>query len=249
MSGCLEGKNALVTGATSGIGRSVASAMAANGAGVVVSGRNAARGDAVVEEIRRDGGRAVFVQADLTDRASVLRLAREALDASGGRVDILVNNAGIYPFTGTEETSEEVYDQTFAVNVKAPFFLVAALAPAMADRGQGAVINLSSMAAGFAMPGGALYGATKAALELLTKAWATEFGPRGVRVNAVAPGTIRTEGVEAMGEEFDHQVHLAPAGRAGRPEEIADAVVFLAADTASFVQGTVLAVDGGRVAV
>ncbi len=133
--------------------------------------------------------------------------------------------------------------------LKVPFFLVASLAPAMAERGWGSIVNVSTMVASFGQAGMALYGASRAALELLTKAWAAEYGPRGVRVNAVAPGPTRTRMMEAVPEEMVNQLAaLAPAGRVAEPEELAAAIVFLASDDASFVHGVTLAVDGGRVA-
>jgi NAD(P)-dependent dehydrogenase (short-subunit alcohol dehydrogenase family) len=130
-----------------------------------------------------------------------------------------------------------------------PFFLVAELAPAMARRGHGVIINVSTMVAEFGMDQMALYGSSKAAVELLTKSWAAEYGPAGVRVNAVRPGPTRTEGTTDMGEALDHLASAAPSGRPGLPEEIAAAVAYLSSDAASFVQGAVLPVDGGRSAV
>jgi NAD(P)-dependent dehydrogenase (short-subunit alcohol dehydrogenase family) len=244
----LRGKTALVTGATSGIGRATAVALASAGAVVGVSGRDKERGEAVVEAIRAAGGSAVFLAADLVDGETAGDLAARATEALGGRVDILVNSAGIFPFGPTDSIDEATVDAVFDVNVKAPWFLVAALAPAMAERGSGAIVNVSTMVAQFGADGMALYGSSKAALELLTKAWAAEFGPRGVRVNAVSPGPTRTEGTAAMGEALDQLASLAPVGRPARPEEIAAAIAFLVSDQASFVHGAVLAVDGGRAA-
>src|SRR5450759_2453459 len=163
------------------------------------------------------------------------------------RVDILVNNAGGGSFGPTQATTEETFDDTFAINVKVPFFLVAELAPAMAARGSGAIVNVTTMVGGFGNAGMALYGSSKAALNLLTKAWAAEYGPSGVRVNAVSPGPTRTRMMEAVPEEMVNQLAaLAPAGRVAEPEELAAAIVFLASDDASFVYGVTLAVDGGR---
>jgi NAD(P)-dependent dehydrogenase (short-subunit alcohol dehydrogenase family) len=242
----LAGATALVTGATSGIGRAAAVALARRGAHVLVSGRDAARGDAVVTEIRSAGGKADFVAADLADAGSVRELARRAVELGGGHVDILVNNAGVFPFGPTQGARDEDIDTVFAVNVKAPFILTGELAPAMAARGKGSVINVLTMVARFGMAGMALYGSSKAALTLLTKAWAAEFGPSGVRVNAVSPGPTRTEGTEVMGDQLDRLAALAPAGRPAAPEEIAAAISYLAGDQASFVHGAVLDVDGGR---
>ena len=242
-------KIALVTGATSGIGRAAAEQFAARGHRVVVSGRDAERGDAVVQGIRDAGGTADFVAADLRDEAGARALAAQATELGGGRVDVLVNSAGIFPFGPTAETTEQGFDDVVGINVKAPYFLVAALAPAMAERGEGAVVNVTTMVAEFGAAGMGIYGASKAALVLLTKSWAAEFGPSGVRVNAVSPGPTRTEGTAVMGEALDQLAAAGPAGRPGTAAEVAEAIVFLATDTASFIHGAVLPVDGGRIAV
>ncbi|MEU6094124.1 glucose 1-dehydrogenase [Streptomyces sp. NPDC047079] len=248
MTARLQHKTALVTGATSNIGRAIAVAFAAEGAHVVVSGRNRERGEAVVAEIRSRGGLADFVAADLDGSpAASRRLADEARHALGGRLDVLVNNAGVYPGPPTPETDEETFDRVFAVNVKAPFFLTAAVAPAMAAAGGGAVINLGSWVARLGIPIGTLYSSTKGALETLTRAWAAEFGPSGVRVNAISPGVI----LEApAGGEDSHpagaMMRGTPAGSVGTPEAIAQAAVYLASQEAGFVHGITLDVDGGR---
>jgi NAD(P)-dependent dehydrogenase (short-subunit alcohol dehydrogenase family) len=244
----LVGKTALVTGATSGIGKATAAALARRGARVLVSGRDIARGEAVVSAIRASGGEADFLKAELDDPESTRNLARRALDIAG-HVDILVNNAGVFPFGATAETSLATFHDVYATNVRAPFILVAELAPKMAQRGNGAIVNVSSMVGDFGMAGMALYGSSKAALNLLTKAWAAEFGPKGVRVNAVSPGPTRTDGTAGMGDGIAQLAAMAPAGHPATPEEIADAIVYLASDNASFVHGAVLPVDGGRAAV
>jgi NAD(P)-dependent dehydrogenase (short-subunit alcohol dehydrogenase family) len=245
----LENKTALVTGATSNIGRAIAIAFGAEGAHVVVSGRSKERGDEVVAEIRAAGGRAEFVAADLDGSAKASRdLAAAATQLLGGRIDVLVNNAGIFPGSGTAATDEATFDEVYAVNVKAPFFLTAAIAPAMADRGSGAIINLGSWIARLGIPVGTLYSSTKGAVETLTRAWAAEFGPAGVRVNAISPGVIRATG---PGQPSEHPAEAfmrgTPAGRSGTPDAIAHAAVYLASDEAQFVHGTVIDVDGGRV--
>ncbi|MEA5453718.1 SDR family oxidoreductase [Sinomonas sp. JGH33] len=249
MESSLNGKVALVTGGNSGIGRAVATELAGRGAHVILSGRNQDRGALAVADIRANGGRADFVPATLDDEASARKLAKEAVALGGGHVDILVNNAGMFPFGPTHKTTEEQFDAIYGLNVKVPYFLVAELAPPMVQRGHGAIVNIGTMVAHFGMAGMALYGSTKAALVLLTKAWAAEFGPAGVRVNAVSPGPTRTEGAEVMGEGLDQLAQTLPLRRTGQPEEIAAAVAFLVSDDAAYVQGAVLPVDGGRVAV
>ena len=245
----LTGSTALVTGATSGIGRAAASALAARGAHVIVSGRDASRGEDAVAGIRAAGGKADFVAADLRDADGARALAAAARALGGGHVDILVNSAGIYPFLSTAETSEADFDAVFTLNVKAPYFLVADLAPRMAEQGHGVIVNVTTMVAEFGAAGVGLYGASKASLVLLTKSWAAEYGPAGVRVNAVSPGPVRTEGTRPMGDALDELAAVGPAGRPGSPEEIADAIVYLTTEQSSFVHGAVLPVDGGRIAV
>jgi NAD(P)-dependent dehydrogenase (short-subunit alcohol dehydrogenase family) len=236
----LEGERALVTGATSGIGRAVALQLARDGAEVLVHGRDAGRGAATVEEITVGGGKASFVAADLADAADVKWLANEV-----GEVDVLINNAGISLFAATAEVDVAEFDKMFASNVRAPFLLVAALAPGMAARGHGSIVSLSSMAGGVGLVGGAAYGATKASLEAMTRAWAAEYSASGVRVNAVAPGPVYTPASrrsEALGE-------TTPMRRASQPEEIAEVIAFLASHRASYITGTTVAVDGGRRAI
>jgi NAD(P)-dependent dehydrogenase (short-subunit alcohol dehydrogenase family) len=240
---------ALITGATSGIGRAAACKLAQSGVHVMVVGRNVERGEKTIAEIRAAGGKADFISSDLRDAASVRAVARKAVELGGGYVDILINNAGKYPFGATHETSEESFDDVYALNVKAPYFLVAELAPLMAQRGQGTIVNVSTMVADYGAAGTSLYGSSKAAIKLLTKTWAAEYGPKGVRVNAVSPGPTRTEGTAVMGDTLQQLAAQAPAGRPAAPEEIAEAIVFLASDRASFIEGAVLPVDGGRTAV
>ena len=245
----LKDRTALVTGSTSGIGKATAIALAARGARVLVVGRDEQRAKDVVAEIEGSGGSAAFRLATLSDLDSARDLAEWATEAGDGHVDILINNAGVAVLGPSNAATEAEFDGTFALNVKVPFFLVASLAPAMAERGWGSIVNVSTMVASFGQAGMAMYGASRAALELLTKAWAAEYGPSGVRVNAVAPGPTRTALMEGVPEEMVSQLAAqAPAGRVARPAELAAAIVFLASDDASFVHGVTLAVDGGRVA-
>ena len=245
----LRGKTALVTGSTSGIGRATAMGLAARGAHVLIVGRDEQRAEDVIAEIEGSGGSAAFRLTTLGDLESGRDLVEWATEAGDRHVDILINNAGIALLGPSNAATEAEFDETFALNVKVPFFLVASLAPAMAERGWGSIVNVSTMVASFGQAGMAMYGASRAALELLTKAWAAEYGGRGVRVNAVAPGPTRTALMKGIPDEMVNQLAgQAPAGRVAEPEEIAAAIVFLASDEASFVQGVTLAVDGGRVA-
>jgi NAD(P)-dependent dehydrogenase (short-subunit alcohol dehydrogenase family) len=242
-------QTALITGGTSGIGRAAANKMALLGIHVLVVGRSVERGEKTVAEIRAAGGDADFISSDLRDVSSAREVAKKAIELGNGHVDILVNNAGIFPFGPTNKMTEEQFDKVYSLNVKAPYFLVAELAPLMAARGKGAIVNVSTMVADFGMSGMSLYGSSKAAINLLTKSWAAEYGSSGVRVNAVSPGPTRTEGTEVMGEGLEQLAAQAPAGRPATADEIAEAIVFLATDRSSFIYGANLAVDGGRTAV
>lgn len=243
--GKLQGQTALVTGSTSGIGHGIASALAAEGAHVVVTGRDEARGAAVVKAIRAAGGQADFIQADLSTAEAARSLAKTATKALGGHLDILVNNAGIYPVGPTADVTDETLEALLAVNIRAPHALVGVIAPAMAARGHGSIINIGSWMGSLGIGYSALYGATKVALEQMSRSWAAEYGHSGVRVNSVAPGATLTEGNEAAKEVLEQMTAPTPAGRIGTPDDIGKAVVFLASDDASFIHAATLAVDGG----
>ncbi|WP_205780202.1 SDR family NAD(P)-dependent oxidoreductase [Micromonospora ureilytica] len=245
-------KTALITGSTSGIGRATALKLARGGVHVIASGRDVERGLEVVEKIRAEGGEADFVASDLRDARSAAELAAKATraaESAGGTLDILVNNAAIGAGGPTAGTEESTFDAVLGTNLKAPFYLVANLAPAMAARGGGAIVNVSTLAAEVALPGLSVYGASKAALDLLTKSWAAEFGPAGVRVNSVRPGPTRTPGSAALGDTLGQLAAQAPLGFVADPEDIAAVIAFLVSDEARFVTGVILDADGGRTAV
>jgi NAD(P)-dependent dehydrogenase (short-subunit alcohol dehydrogenase family) len=236
----LGGQTALVTGATSGIGKAAAVTLGEHGASVVVHGRDPIRGAQVVKQIHQAGGQARFVAADLSDPAAITGLVAEV-----GRIDILVNNAGSSWFGPSSDLDIATYDQLFDGNVRSAYLLTAALAPAMASNGGGVIINVSSMVATVGLSGGAAYSATKAALEAMTRSWAAEYGASGVRVNAVAPGPVYTPAAKAT----DALAKTTLLNRAAQPEEIAETIVFLVSPRAAYITGATIAVDGGRTAV
>jgi NAD(P)-dependent dehydrogenase (short-subunit alcohol dehydrogenase family) len=243
----LDGRRALVTGSTGGIGVGIARSLSQAGAFVVVSGRDGRRGADVVADLIADGGPAAFVRADLSfGETAASALATGAAEAAGGGIDVLVNNAAmlINP-TPTADVDESLMMQAFAVNVVAPFLLTGMLAPAMAERGWGAVVNIGSINGVVGMSRSALYSATKAALHSLTKSWAAEFASAGVRINTVAPGPTATD------FNLDREALLAPivaripSGRMSTLEDVGAVVAFLASDAAVNIHGATLTVDGG----
>lgn len=242
MSRELEGKAALVTGATSGIGRATAIQLASQGATVLVHGRNAARAVEVLEQIEMSGGTARFIDADVSSTEGVRSVIEQA-----GEVDILVNNAGFSWFGSSTDLDADTLDALFDSNVRAPYLLVSALAPAMVVKGQGTIISVASMAGIVGLAGGAAYGATKLSLVGFTRSWAAEYSPSGIRVNAVAPGPAYTTGSDA--DSIRALGNTTLLGRAAQPEEIAEVIGFLASPRASYITGAVIAVDGGRTAV
>lgn len=246
--GKLDGRSALVTGSTSGIGRGIAARLAAEGAHVAVSGRDAERGKAVVADIADAGGRADFVAADLSTAPEAHALGRTALELTGGRVDILVNNAGIFPPTSTLDLEEATFTQVIDVNVRGPVFLTQALLPSMLARRSGVVINIGSWVAQVGFTGGALYSASKAMIEQLTRGWAAEFGSQGIRVNAITPGVIISDPGGASTGLRHRMAENTPAGHAGSIEDIASAAAYLASDESAYVHGITLVVDGGALA-
>ncbi len=241
------GRTALVTGSTGGLGVAIATAFADEGAFVIVSGRDKSRGDSVVADIRSGGRAAMFIDADLgAGEHETRRLAERATEAAGGPLDILVNNAAMLLLPApTAEISESLLRDTFSVNVFAPLLLTGAIAPAMAERGTGAVVNIGSITGLRGSAGSAVYSANKAAIHSFTQSWADEYGPHGVRVNAVAPGPIATERQLEFSEHVQPVLARLPSRRMSTPAEVAAAVTFLASDDAANIHGAVLSVDGG----
>jgi NAD(P)-dependent dehydrogenase (short-subunit alcohol dehydrogenase family) len=247
----LIGRTALVTGSTSGLGAGIATALAAAGAHVVVTGRTSAHGEQVVARIESDGGQATFVPVDFSEGPdSIAALAATATEAVDGRLDILVNNVAtlIQPAPTSDVTAAEI-TATFGVSVLTPFLLTGMVAPAMAQRGDGAIVNIGSISGLVGANGSALYGATKASVHQLTRAWAAEYGPAGVRVNAVSPGPIATERSDEYAAAIAPVLAQLPSHRMSSVAEVAAAVVFLAGPHAGNIHGAILSVVGGWSAI
>jgi 3-oxoacyl-[acyl-carrier protein] reductase len=244
----LSGKVAIVTGASKGIGAGIAKEMGAAGASVVVNYASSKKGaEDVVAEIKKNGGKAIALQADMAKKAEIERLFSEAMKAFG-RIDILVNNAGIYESVPLEAITEEHFHKLFNVNVLG-IILASQQALKYFGREGGSIINISSVASTKAPPTFAVYDATKGAVDTLTKALANELGPRNIRVNAINPGVVITEGLHAagvVGSDFEKlAISQTPLGRTGVPADIAPAAVFLASSDASWLTGETLAISGG----
>lgn len=243
----LENKVAIVTGGGHGIGKATALRLAREGASVVVVDIDVEAAGVVVETIQEQGGQAFAMQVDVTQRDAVEKMVEEAL-ARFGRVDVLVNNAGITQDAQLRKMSEEAFDRVVNVNLKGVFNCTQAVLPAMLEQGSGVILNASSVVAANGNFGQTNYVATKAGVTGMTKVWARELGRKGIRVNAVAPGFIRTRMTEAIPEKVMENLRTRIAmQRMGEPEEIANAYLWLASDEASYVNGHVLAVDGGTV--
>ena len=250
----LADRVAIITGGASGIGRATALLFAREGAAVIIADLNAQTGQAVVSEIEKAGGRAFFESADVTSAVDCRRVVERTLQEFG-KIDVLFNNAGIIRRATVLDLSEEDWDRVMAVNVKSVFLLSREVIPHMQKAGGGSIINTAS---GWGLTGGAkaaVYCASKGAVVLLTKAMAVDHGPQNIRVNCICPGDtdtgmLRSE-AQQLGEaagRFLADAARRPLGRMGKPEEIAQAALYLASDASSFVTGTALVVDGGGLA-
>ena len=246
----LEGKVAVVTGASKGIGASIAKFLAAEGASVVVNYSSSKSGaDSVVSEIVKNGGKAIAIKADVSKKAEIEQLFAETGKAFDG-LDILVNNAGVYEFVPLEEINEEHFHKLFDLNVLGLILTSQEASKHFGPRG-GTIVNISSVASTSTPPTGPVYSATKAAVDAVTRTLAKELGPRHIRVNSINPGMVETEGTAALGvtlpeNEFRQHIEaLTPLGRIGQPADIAPAVVFLSSDDSSWITGETLYVAGG----
>lgn len=244
----LAGKVAIVTGASKGIGAAIAKRLAAEGASVIVNYASSKSGaDKVVAEIVQAGGQATAVQADVSRKMDIDRLFAEVQKVYG-RLDILVNNAGIYEFAPLETITEEHFQKQFNVNVLGPI-LTSQAAVRLFDSAGGNIINISSVVSTLAFPNASVYSGTKGATDAVTRSLAAELAPRNIRVNAIRPGMVETEGTHAAGiEESDLQKQVlaqTPLGRLGQPHDIAGAAVFLASADSSWITGETLVISGG----
>ena len=244
----LKGKVAVVTGASKGIGAGIARALGAAGASVVVNySSDKAGAEAVAADIAESGGKALAVQADISRAGDVSRLFAETKTAFG-KLDVLVNNAGVFKFLPLEESSESEFHRHFNTNVLGPILAVREAARYFGSEG-GSVINISSVVSEAGLPGSLIYAATKGALDTVTRVLAAELGPRGIRVNTIAPGMVESEGTHAagvIGGDFQKQVEAkSPLGRIGQPDDIAKVALFLASDAAGWVTGERIVASGG----
>ena len=241
----LEGKVAIVTGSTSGMGRATAVLFAREGAKVVVTGRNEERAKAVVEQIKNEGNEAMYVIVDTSKVEDAKVLVDKTIEAYG-TVDVLFNNAGTLSMSSLQNVSLEEWNTVMNVNVTSALYLTQLVAPIMKAKGKGVIVNTSSVAAFGAHHGFAAYVTSKHAMNGLTKSMAWELGPE-VRVNAIAPGAIHTAMVDSIGGPavLQGMIDGCPMKRVGQPEDIANVALFLATDDSSFIDGQIIKVDGG----
>ncbi|WP_119695899.1 SDR family NAD(P)-dependent oxidoreductase [Microbacterium halotolerans] len=248
----LSGLTAVVTGGNQGLGRAFALALAENGARVAIVARNAERNEKMVAEAREAGHEIFAITADITDDEQVARMTAEAVEGLGGRVDILVNNAGTCYHNESWDVTDSEWDDVWQLNVRALWKASLAFGAHMRENGSGSVVNIGSMS-GLIVNRPQMqpaYNASKAAVHHLTKSLAVEWAPLGIRVNAVAPGYVKTEMAPVDKPEFQrYWVEDTPQQRFALPEEIAPSVVFLAGPASSFITGSVLVADGGYTAV
>jgi len=243
----LQNKTAIITGGASGIGLACARLFAQEGARVAIFGRRQDRFDQAQKEI---GSAVLAVQGDITQEQDTERLVKTAIRQLG-KVDILVNNAGIFAPSPLHETEDAVWDQTFAINIRGVFQLTRKILPLMIAQGTGSIIHISSILGMIAVPGTAAYNASKGALNQFSKSIAVEYGGQGIRSNSICPGMIETEMTEELRSDQDLMQEFLkgyPLGRFGKPEEVAQACLFLASDESSFITGTTLPIDGGYTA-
>lgn len=242
----LEGKTALITGGANGIGKVTARKFLQEGAKVVISDFNAEAGEQTVSELR-EYGHISFTAADVSDTKQVEQMVADTMDTYG-RIDVLINNAGITIDGLLTKMDEESWEKVISVNLTGVFKCTKAVAPAMLEQGSGVILNASSVVGIHGNIGQTNYAATKAGVIGLTKSWAKEFGPKGIRVNAVAPGFIVTDMTAKVPQKIlDMMESKTPLRKLGKPEDIASAYLFLASDEASYINGTILSVDGGLV--
>lgn len=241
-----EGKVVIVTGSTSGIGAATAEAFAQAGADVIVCGRREDKGTVVVEKIKENGGKAVFIQTDVSDDSSMDHLVEEVVKKYG-KIDVLINNAGVYKSFAFEQIDmEKEYEEVFTINVRSYIYLSKLVLKYMLKQKSGNIINISSVGALNGGPGIATYCASKGAILQLTRSMAKEFGSRGIRVNSILPGLIHTEMMPEGGPMDQIIDNMIPLKRAGESQEIAHPILFICSQYASFINGASIVIDGGQ---
>ena len=249
----LQGKTAIITGATSGIGRSTALLFAKHGARIVVVGRDESRGAVTVDAIKKEGQEALFVRADVSKSQEVQRMVDEAIQAFG-RINILFNNAGVGPFGTAVDTSEELWNYVIGVNLTGVFLCSKYVIPHMLRQGGGVIINMGSVNSLMALENEVAYDASKGGVLMLTKSTALDFAKENIRVNCICPGFIKTTLVEEIwaksgNPEIEQEIaRKHPMNRIGLPDEVANLALFLASDESSFITGQAIAIDGGLLA-